>query len=479
MARANKDEEEDWAQVEFGAADLGDARRTARLVQLAHQLGERPEASLPQALEDDASLKAAYRLFDNTEVAHEKVLASHVVSSIRRMQNQTVILAVQDTTSIDYSTHRATQGLGPLHTKGDGGYGLLCHGTLAFTPERLPLGVLSLRLWARDQDKRQQSATCGQRPIRDKESQKWIDSVRAVAGLKPRVPGTRLVSVADREGDVFEFFTEAQALGVDLLVRASWNRNLSDGQTQLFARLAQAPVLARKHLALPANGTRKARTVKLLVRACPLMVNSPTQGSGRGLAPLALWGVWAYEPHPPKGVPPLDWKLLTTVPVANAVQALERLEWYAVRWGIEQWHKILKSGCRIEVRQLESFQRLQRLLTVYAVIAWRILYATTLARLAPELPCTAILNEDEWQALYCRIHHSPTPPATAPPLRQAVRWIAKLGGFIGRTNDGEPGIQTLWQGFQELIAMTEMYRIMKAHATQSRAKRHHKNMGND
>jgi len=167
LARTNN-RGEDWAQVEFGAAKLGDARRTARLVQLAHQLGERPEASLPQALEDDASLKAAYRLFDNAEVAHEKVLASHVASSIRRLQDQAVILAVQDTTSIDCSTHRATHGLGPLHMKGDGGYGLLCHGTLAFTPERLPLGVLSLRLRARDPDKRQQRTARRQRPIRDK-----------------------------------------------------------------------------------------------------------------------------------------------------------------------------------------------------------------------------------------------------------------------------------------------------------------------
>ncbi len=323
-----------------------------------------------------------------------------------------------------------------MHTKGDGGYGMLCHGTLAFTPERLPLGVLSLRLWARDPLKRHRRAPPRrERAIADKESQKWIDSVRAVAALKGRLPETRWVSVADREGDVFEFFTEAQALGVDLLVRASWNRCVSAPQAPLFATLAAAP--------------------------------------------LRLWGGVSYEPRPPKGVEPLDWKLLTSVPVTTAAQALERLEWYAVRWGIEQWHKILKSGCRIETRQLESLQRLQRLLTLYAVIAWRVLYATMLSRLAPQLRCTAILNEDEWQALYCRIHRRPIPPATAPPLRQAVRWIAKLGGFIGRKNDGEPGTQTLWRGFQELIAMTEMYRIMKAYATPPRSKRPHKIVGND
>lgn len=184
-----------------------------------------------------------------------------------------------------------------------------------------------------------------------------------------------------------------------------------------------------------------------------------------------------YEPQPPAEVEPLDWKLLTSVPVISAEDALERLEWYAARWGIERWHFILKSGCRIEMRQLESAERLQRLFTVYAVIAWRIFYATLLARLVPDIACTAVLQDDEWEALYCRIHHAPVPPATPPPLREVVRWIARLGGFLGRTGDGEPGSKTLWQGFQELIPMTEMYRIMKPHLKPGLSPP--KNVGND
>lgn len=474
MAQASS--ENDWALAEFGTAELGDARRRARLVELARELAERPEASLPQALENRASLKAAYRFFDNADIAHEKILASHVGSSLKRLCGQKVILAVQDTTFIDYSGHPETEGLGPLHPRG--GWGLICHGTLAFTPERLPLGVLGLRVWARDpaQPKRRESRR--QRPIEDKESYKWIDSVQALAALKDELPDTRLVSVADREGDVYEFFTQAQALEVDVLVRAAWNRNLEEPQAQVRAALAAAPVVAHKKLVLPSRGKRKARVAKLVVRACPLTLVAPLHGSGRGLAPIALWGVWACEPRPPAAVEPLDWLLLTSVPVTSRQHALERLDWYAARWGIELWHKVLKSGCRIEARQLESFERLRRLLTLYAVIAWRILYATMLARLVPQMLCTAILNEDEWQALYCRIHHTPLPPATAPPLRQAIRWIAQLGGFIGRASDGEPGTQTLWQGFQELIAMTEMYRIMKP-SKLTRSSRFIKNVGND
>jgi hypothetical protein len=469
---------QDWALAEFGAADLGDVRRQARLVELARQLAERPEASLPQALEDGAALKAAYRFFDNADIAHEKILASHVASSLKRLKGHEIILAVQDTTFIDYSGHAHTEGLGPLNAKG--GWGMLCHGTLAFTPARLPLGVLGLRLWARDPQQPRRRTTRRQRPIEDKESYKWVDSLHAVAALKPQLPHTRLVSVGDRESDVYEFFSAALGLGVDVLTRAAWDRNVKGPEGQLFAVLAAAPVVAHKQLALPARDQRQARTAKLEIRAGALTLQSPRHGSGHGLDPIALWGVWAYETNPPAGVEPLDWKLLTTVPVASANEALQRLEWYAARWGIEQWHRVLKSGCRIEQRQLESFERLRRLLTVYAVIAWRILYATMLARLVPDMACTAILNDDEWQALYCRIHHCPVPQATPPPLKQAIRWIAQLGGFIGRASDGEPGSQTLWQGFQELIPMTEMYRIMKPPILKlNRPSRSRKIVGND
>jgi hypothetical protein len=354
---------------------------------------------------------------------------------------------------------------------------MICHGTLAFTPQHLPLGVLGLRLWTREADKPKRGSRRA-RAIEDKESHKWIDGLNAAAHAAAQLPGTRVVSVADRESDVYEYLLRAHTLGIDVLTRASWDRNVQEPEGHLFAALAQAPVIARKKLRLPARQGQVARTAKLKIHACPLTLQSPLNGSGRGLAPMPLWGVWAREMNPPAGVEPLDWKLLTSVPVTTNKEALERLDWYAARWGIEVWHRVLKSGCRIEKRQLESFERLCKLFTVYAVIAWRILYATMLARVVPDIACTALLNEDEWQALYCRIHHSPTPPATAPPLRQAVRWIAQLGGFIGRASDGEPGTQTLWKGFQELIPLTEMYRIMKPRNINSKSSTR-KNVGND
>jgi hypothetical protein len=174
------------------------------------------------------------------------------------------------------------------------------------------------------------------------------------------------------------------------------------------------------------------------------------------------------EEHPPTGVEPLEWLLLTTTAVPTVERAVERVEWYGVRFGIEVWHKVLKSGCRIEARQLETGERLQRCLPLYSVLAWRSLCATLLSRALPELPCTVLLALEEWQALYCAIHHTPTPPPMPPSLRQAVRWIARLGGFLARRGDGEPGVTVLWKGFQHLADLTTMYCIMRPPSPKSR-----------
>jgi hypothetical protein len=456
--RPRPNEDVHWVSEEFGGADLGDERRQARLVVMARELAKYPQVSLPQALQQPGALKAAYRFFDNDSIDAQAILAPHVISSIARMRTHPVVLAVQDTTFIDYAGHPDCQGLGPTGDKG--GWGMLCHATLAITPEGLPLGILGMRTWARDPHKTGIKVTRRQRPIEEKESQKWIDSVQAVAALGEQLPDTRLVSVADREGDVYEYFARAQALGVDLLVRAAWDRRVQGSQDYLWASLAKAPLLSKQQLALPARPGHGARVATLSLRATQITLRAPRNGSGKGLAPMRLWALWACERRPPANQEPLEWMLLTSVPTETAEQACERLDWYAKRWGIEIWHRALKGGCKIEARQLASLDRLQRLLSVYAVIAWRIVYARMLARLDPDLPSTVLLCPQEWRALYCRIHHTNTPPATAPPLREALRWIARLGGFLARKGDGEPGVQTIWRGFQELITLTEMFRIM-------------------
>jgi hypothetical protein len=447
-----------WAEEEFGAADLGDVRRKARLVQLASLLGRQPSASLPDATDDPATLKAAYRFFDNDYVRAEAMLASHVQSTTRRMQAVERVLAVQDTTYLDWTEHPHTSGLGPLAAPSH--QGLLAHTTLALTEERVPLGLMAQQVWARDPQLRHKQDH-KQRPIDDKESQKWLTSLEAVIAARAACPHTHFVSVGDREADVYDLFLLDRPAGVDLLIRAAQDRKADHPEKYLWAAMATARVAASVTVHMGARAGPEAREATLTVRWREVTLRPPNSRDKEKLPSVTVWAVWAIETTPPAGVAPVEWLLLTSVPITSTAEALERLEWYAARWGIEVWQNVLKSGCRIEDRQLETAGRLKRCLSLYSVIAWRILYATMLARATPNVPCTVLLDDDEWQGLYCRIYRVALPPPKPPTLRQAVRWIAQLGGFQGRKGDGEPGVTVLWKGFQHLVDVAAMYRIMR------------------
>jgi hypothetical protein len=451
--------EQGWAEEEFGEADLGDKRLNARLVQLAGILGEKPQYSLPDASGEPATLKAAYRFFDNEQVTPEGMLHSHNEATYRRMASLKLVLAVQDTTYLDWTAHPDTEGLGPLASASH--QGLLAHSTVGFSEERVPLGVLAQQVWARDAETFAHLKDHKQRAIEDKESYKWLQSLAAVEAARKSCPDTQFVSVGDREADIYDLFIAERSLGVDLLVRAAENRRVESEERYLWAAVEASPVVASAEVKVPPRNGQAGRTAQLAIRWREITLRPPRKRAKEKLPQLKVWAVWAVETDPPPNLPAVEWLLLTTVPVQTTQDALQRLAWYACRWGIEVWHKVLKSGCRIEARQLETADRLKRCLTLYAVIAWRVLYATMLSRTVPEASCLALLNEPEWQALYCAIHHTTILPPTPPTLHQAVRWIAQLGGFQNRKRDGYPGVTVIWKGFQHLSDLTYMYLVFR------------------
>jgi hypothetical protein len=451
---------ESWAVTEFAGAELGDARRTQRLIRVATVLAQQPMASLPEACGSLAELKATYRLFDNEALAPAELLASHVSATYERAVRVPRVLAVQDTTEVDWTAHPTTRGLGPIGSPTH--QGLMVHSTLAFTPERVPLGLVAQEVWARDPEKVGQRATRRQRAIGEKESCKWLRSLAAVNEARHECPQTHLVSVGDREADVYDLFVAERAEGVDLLVRAAWDRRVAHEERYLWATVRAQPVAEILPVHVPRQGEQAARTAVLTLRFAAVELCPPGHRRAERLPSVTIWAVHVVEDYPPAGVEPLEWLLLTTRAVPSAIEAQECGEWYACRFGIAVWHKVLKSGCRIEARQLESAARLQRCLTLFSVIAWRIVYATRLSRTLPELPCTVLLALEEWQALYCATHHTATPPATPPTLHEAVQWIARLGGFLGRPGDGEPGVTVLWRGFQHLADLTRMYALLRS-----------------
>ena len=453
-------ENDAWIQQEFASLDLGDERRNRRLRQIVTALSGQPSASLPVAFDKPAALKAAYRFFDNPANEAESILASHLQATYERIKTAPLVLAVQDTTYLDFSHFASTEGLGPLVN--DYQQGLVVHSTLAITPERIPLGVLQQQVWARDAETFAQLPDHKQRPIEEKESYKWLLSLESVIAAHQFVPQTRLVSVADREGDIFDLFIQDRPEGVDLLVRATQDRGVVDEEARtIWSALRATPVAARLELRLPKTAKSPARTAQVEVHWKELQLCPPPRLRKEHPEPVQMWAVWVIEPEPPEGETAVEWLLLTTVSVNKLANALERVAWYACRWGIEVWHKVLKSGCKIEKRQLQDAENLKRLLSVFSVVAWKILYGTMLARAMPDVPCTTFFQPEEWQAAYCVIHKVAVPPEETPTLREAIRMVAQLGGFVGRKGDGEPGVTVLWRGFQRLHDLTLMYKILR------------------
>lgn len=451
-------EQGDWAQSEFGAAELGDARLRNRLIGLARQLARMPHCSLPHAL-SAAELKAAYRFFDNDQVDADGILASHVAQTLARMRACQTVLVASDTTEFNLTHLSATTGLGhgsQAHVRG-----FFMHGLLALSPEGLPLGVPGLKCWARDLAQLGQRARRRQRPIEDKESSKWLAGLAHLDTLAHQCPDTQLVYVCDREADIFELLVQPRAPNAHWLVRAAWDRRVAHPQAHLWAAMREAPVLGEQHIDVPARGDAPARCAKLKLYAQCLPIRRPHNRTEALPEHIDVQVLWAIETGAPEACEPIEWMLLSSLPITDAAQARERLGWYARRWSIESWHRVLKSGCALEARQFGTLERFVRATALFAIIAWRILYATWLARVEPELSCEALFEPEQWQALYCRIHTTAQLPEQPPSIAQSIAWVAKLGGYLGRKHDPPPGPTVLWRGFLSLHEITQMYLLMR------------------
>ena len=451
---------QDWAQEEFGRARLGDARLKARLAELARDFYARPCAQIPQACGTRAKTKAAYRFFEHEQTSMEAILASHYETSAARVKAHAVVLAAQDTTSLSYDAQPAMENLGPIGTREDSVYGLLVHDTMAFTPEGLALGLIDVQCWARDASAFGKKHDRKSLPIEAKESYKWLKSVQAAARVQAQCPDTMVVSVGDREADVFELFDLVRTLphAPQLLIRAEQDRRVDQAQERLWEHLQAQPIAGYEHLWVPRTPKRTAREAKLAISFAPVRIKAPR--SKTELKAVDLWAVWAREIEPSANSKGLEWMLLTTIEVSSFEQALEKIAWYTKRWGIEVYHRTLKSGCKIETRQLGSADRIEACLAIDMVVAWRIMHLTQLGREHPDAPCTVYFSDIEWKALVTFVNRDAHLPAQPPSLREATRMVASLGGFLGRKCDGNPGTQTTWLGLQRLDDIAATYEII-------------------
>jgi len=447
----------EWAEIEFGKVELGDKRRTKRLVQLAKQRIERPNGSIAESCGSKAGTKAAYRLLDNDDIEAEAIQSGHRRATIERISGEKVILAIQDTTQLNYSPHRATQGLGYLQDMSH--RGMLVHTTLVVNPQRVPYGIIQQQVWVRPIEEYQKHHQRKERPTKAKESQKWLTSLDAVAELQAEVPESRVVSVGDSEADIYDLFHEAAKLKQDLLVRGCIDRRVDHPEKLLWEHMRSQAKAGEITIEVPRRAGKKMRTTVMEIRYGQVNLCPPRHRAKEKLPQISLWAVLACEEVASSGEDAIEWLLLTTVAVNSFADSCERIQWYTCRWVIEMYHKVLKSGCRVEERQFADLDNLKRYLALDAVVAWRVLYLTLLSRETPNVDCTVILDTQQWQALYCFVHKTKSPPSKPPTLKEATLWIAQLGGFLGRKSDGNPGSMTLWRGVQRLTDITDAWLI--------------------
>jgi hypothetical protein len=390
-----------WIEEELGNARFGDTRLKSRLFSIAESFYENPGASINQAVNGDPyAAKAAYRFFENKKATGRRyeIVQSHKQSVAERIRREKVVLAVQDTTSLNYSNLNTTNGLGYIGDAGHNASGLLLHDTLAFTTNGVPLGVLDARVWSRDNryfGKREERKKL---PIEKKESYKWLKSFEAVEKVSNECPDTTIVSVGDREADMYELFELAGKSKTGLLVRAVQNRAPLNEQKKLWDKMTETSVCGLQEIAVPPGKSNKHRRVaKLEVRFSKVELSPPKRFKNK--QPISLWAVWATEINAPKGVTPLDWKLLTTCTIGGYKSARKILRWYSKRWGIEVYHRTLKSGCNVEKQYFSEVERIETRLLIYMIIAWRVFYLTKLGRQTPDIPCNVFFDECEWKAL--------------------------------------------------------------------------------
>ena len=464
----------EWVRQEFACADLSDKRLDRRLMKTAQHLARSPASPINEACGNWASTQAAYRLFDNPKAAPAAIIEPHIQATVERMAGcGGPVLVIQDTVFFSYGKHPNTRGLGPIGKSNKAhDRGLVMHNALAFTTSGVPLGILSQSLWARcavpeGESYQEKIERLQVTAIEEKESSKWLVALTETVERAP--PGVAVITVADRESDFFEFLTHAQELRAQYLIRARTDRKLvpedSAGCARMLEALSDAPALGTLAVEVPGNGRRKARTANIEVRVAQVTIKPPARrGQARAsasLEPVTVTIIGATEHDAPAGTEPISWVLLTNLAVKNFESAAEKVRWYGRRWGIETWHKVLKSGCKVEDCLLETAERLSRYLALFSVIGVRLMHVATLARVQPDRPATEVFSAEEVEALHIRVHKA-LPPPQPPGLREVVRLLGRLGGHLGRKGDGEPGMTVLWRDWMRLYEDVVILRAHKA-----------------
>jgi hypothetical protein len=410
-------ESERWAEQEFGGCEFGDVRLNAQLVKIATNKGRRPSGSYARACGGNRhDLKGYYRLINNDreQLSGSRMVGGHRQQTIRRMANEKTVLIIQDTMEMNFSTRVHCEGLGLIgkNQTGAESQGLKMHSSIATNTLGMPLGVLRAQIYAAERNP-QVKGKVDKRPIEEKESYRWLQTCEDAYGISRQLPGLHMVCVGDRESDIFELFDRRRRQGgsVDLLVRAKHNRCLQDEEKKLFEHMAQGKPNGHMSIMVPRQREKKgkpskpgrpglpARTAEVEVRFGEVKICAPQTPLLKGKKAITLFSVYLFERNPPPGATRIKWMLLTTIEVRSMKQAMKCVRWYCLRWRIEEWHRVLKSGCGLLEHQNQTAESMSRAISIDVVVAWRIMVLALLGRELPELPCDLLFNSWECEVL--------------------------------------------------------------------------------
>ena len=435
--------------LELKYLDLNHEQRNARFSHTVNQLVNNPNSSIPQASSNWADTKGTYRFFSNKRVSIAAINTSITKATGERCEPYDVVLSVQDTTNVHFSS--SAEGLGYLdHGRGNG---FMVHSAMAIDDQGCPIGLLHQKVWARDKMTIGKTRIRTELDIEQKESYKWLEGIKASEGLLKN--NKCIIHIADREADIYELFTMPKAANSEILIRATHERKTLLGNT-IWEEIEAERAIAHFEVEIENPVTGLTEAIAMTVRTGMIILAPPKKKPQ--LSAILLYGIIVTESNP-KTDKPLEWRLISTIPAKDEEQALQLVKYYTYRWRIERFHYILKSGCNLEELQLRDADALHRATLTYCLCAFKLMQILYQSRIKPDQPCSEYFTKMEWSIL-AMVHYKRRIISKQPlSLKLAVTIIAKLGGYIGRRNDGPPGIKNIWRGMKQLHAMMTAFEI--------------------
>lgn len=438
---------------DFKYLDLGDKRLNNRCKMIYETFFKNPESSIPVACSKWSDVKAIYRFYDNKKVTSKKIKESHYLKTIEDLDSEEIILKIQDTTELDYTSQSEMKGRGYL-ARGKS-QGIVVHTTIGVTSEGLPIGVLDQKSWERDNQEQGKRVNRHKKEITEKESYKWIESCNKTDEMF--LSNKKQITIGDRESDIYDLFAMERKSNSKILVRSYQNRSIKGEEKRLYELINKSELKGEMEILTYNNINLEEREKKLEIRYEKVEILK-TKLSNTNKEKVKLTIIQAEEKVDKKDK--LKWILLTDLEVNNLEEAKQYIKWYSYRWLIERYHYVLKSGLNIEKIQLDSVEKIKKVLSIYSIIAIRLLKTTYLIKKDIEVKSDKIFNKKEIELAYKLANKSKEKLLEIPSLRDVVRWIAQLGGFLGRKGDKEPGVKSIWIGYRKFNDILESVNLL-------------------